>query len=267
MLDPAFIFGFAFIPALGIAGAAWASVISQWLGAIWALIAIYKKLGLPAHLVSSDIKKLLVIGGDLFIRTGMLTLFLILTTRAATKMSAEAGAAHQAIRQIWMFTALLLDAFAISGQSLVGFFIGAGALQHARRVAYVVCSWGFWTGVILTIIMYFGESMVIKLLVPASAVAVFSSAWFLSAIFQPLNALSFATDGIHWGTSDFRYLRNVVTLATLAGVTLLLFVDLENAQGLQWIWLITGVWIGIRALFGVLRIWPGIGASSWREEK
>ncbi len=264
ILDAIFIFGIGFIPAFGIAGAAWASVAGQWIGAILAVWKVYTALGLPVQLVKSDVRKLFIIGGDLFIRTGLLTLFLILTTRTATMISANAGAAHQAIRQIWMFSALLLDAFAITGQSLVGYFIGAGAINHARRVAFVACSWGFWTGVMLAILMWLGESAVITFLVPASAVTLFSSAWYLSAIFQPMNALSFATDGLHWGTGDFRFLRNVVTLATVSGTLLLLFIETDQASALTSIWLITGIWISIRAALGISRIWPGIGNTPWK---
>ncbi|MFK7846271.1 MAG: MATE family efflux transporter [Rhodothermales bacterium] len=264
ILDAVLIFGIGFIPAYGIAGAAWASVVGQWFGAILALWHVYKKLGFPQQLIRSDSRKLLVIGSDLFVRTGMLTFFLILTTRAATKMSADAGAAHQAIRQIWMFSALLLDAFAITGQSLIGYFIGAGAMQQARRVAWVACNWGFWTGVLLSIGMWLGKDLVIQLLVPVSAVSLFSSAWYLSALFQPLNALTFATDGIHWGTGDFRFLRNAVVTATLTGAALLYFVDLHQPDALALIWLITGIWISVRATLGMMRVWPGIGASPWK---
>lgn len=260
-LDALLIFGLGPVPALGIAGAALASVIAQWVGAGLALWQIRKKIGFPSVLNRADTKRLLVIGSDLFVRTGMLTLFLILTTRAATKIGADAGAAHQAIRQIWMFTALLLDAFAITGQSLIGFFIGAKALQHARRVAYVACAWGLWTGIALALLMWLGESWVIALLVPTSAISLFSSAWLLAALFQPLNALTFATDGIHWGTGDFRFLRNTVATATIAGAALLLLVDLKNPEALFWVWLITGIWITIRALLGLLRIWPGVGTA------
>ncbi len=264
VLDAVLIFGIGFIPALGIAGAAWASVAGQWVGAGLALWSVHRKIGLSSQLHASDAKKLLVIGSDLFVRTGMLTLFLLLTTRAATRMGAEAGAAHQAIRQIWMFTALLLDAFAITGQSLVGYFMGAGALQQAKRVAFVACGWGFWTGVVLALGMWLGEDLVISFLVPASAVALFSSAWYLSAVFQPLNALTFATDGIHWGTGDFKFLRNAVIIATLTGWLLLQFVDIASPIALTWLWLITGLWISVRAALGILRIWPGIGASPWK---
>jgi MATE family multidrug resistance protein len=84
-------------------------------------------------------------------------------------------------------------------------------------------------------------------------------AWLVAAAAQPISALSFATDGIHWGTGDFRYLRNVVVLATGGGVIAIQLLDLSQPESFTRIWLIVAFWILIRGLLGVLRIWPGIG--------
>jgi len=265
ILDAVLIFGLGPFPALGVAGSALASVISQWFGAIWAILAISAELGLTKNIQARDVHKLLLIGGDLFVRTGMLTVFLLLATRAATLIGPDSGAAHQAIRQIWIFTALFLDACAISGQSLVGYFMGTRWLAQAKRVAKVVCSWSVGIGLLLAFIMIVGQNLVAYLLVPPSAREVFGPAWVISCVVQPLNALAFGTDGIHWGTGDFRFLRNVVSLTTLCGVGGLYLLD-ENLPGaLTWIWIITGVWIASRATFGVVRIWPGIGNSPFRK--
>ncbi len=83
---------------------------------------------------------------------------------------------------------------------------------------------------------------------------------------RPLSALSFATDGIHWGTGDFRFLRNVVALATACGMIGLILIDENRPDALAWIWVATTVWIVVRALFGMLRIWPGIGRSPLKRE-
>jgi MATE family multidrug resistance protein len=160
-----------------------------------------------------------------------------------------------------VLTALFLDAYAITGQSLIGFFVGPGRLEQARRVARLVCAWSMATGVALSAAMWLGQNMVIRLLLPPSAVDIFFSAWFMVVISQPINALAFATDGIHWGTGDFRFLRNVMISATTFGGVAIYLLD-ESAPGaLTWIWLITACWITIRAGFGVMRIWPGIGKS------
>ena len=152
------------------------------------------------------------------IRTGCLSLFLLLAARSATGMGAERGAAHQVVRQVWTFTALLLDAFAITAQTLIGYFVGMDSVGTARNVARVVTQWSLGVGVALTLAMLAGQSLIESWLVPSEAVAVFGAAWWLSAVFQPLNALCFITDGIHWGTADYRFLRNAMLLATVVGV-------------------------------------------------
>ncbi len=97
LLDPLLIFGLGPVPGLGIAGAALATVISHWLGALLAIRAVVRRLGWPRHLRWQDAARLMVVGRDLFLRTGLLTLFLLLTTRAATRIGTGAGAAHQAV--------------------------------------------------------------------------------------------------------------------------------------------------------------------------
>ncbi len=265
-LDALLIPGWGALPAFGIVGAAVASTLAQWFGAIWAVTAVIRRLGWPRQLRLSEARALLQIGGDLFLRTGLLTLFLLFTTRVATRSGAESGAAHQAIRQVWLFTALGLDALAITAQSLVGYFMGAGWVAQARRVAAVGSVWGIVFGAALGLAMWFGEAFVATLLVPVTAVGLFSSAWGWAAIVQPLNALAFVTDGIHWGTGDFRYLRNAVFVATLAASAGLALINVASPQALAWVWATTGGWIAIRAFLGVVRIWPGIGLSPFAPE-
>ena len=261
VLDYPLIVGWGPIPPLGMSGAAWASIAGQWLGALWTLRAVRASLGRVEKLPAGETRKLLRIGGDLFIRTGMLTLFLLLCTRWATRAGAGAGAVHQAIRQMWFFTALLLDAFAISGQSLIGYFFGAGRRELMKQVATVVCLWSFATGILLSLAMWLGSDWVQFWLVPQSAWPLFALPWIISLLAQPLNALAFATDGLHWGTGDFAYLRNATSLSTVTGAALLLLIPEDSDKTLLWIWGFTTVWIFLRALLGMLRIWPGIGRS------
>lgn len=97
---------------------------------------------------------------------------------------------------------------------------------------------------------------------PVPGMAVFGPAWTVMCWFQPLNALAFGTDGIHWGTGDFAFLRNVMLLASLSGASALAL--MPDQASLNLVWLITGGWIAIRAGFGLVRIWPGIGDSPFK---
>ncbi len=260
-LDAWLIFGGGPLPAMGIRGAALASVLSQWAGALWALAVVRASGGLQPRVDPAHLRRLLHIGGDMFLRTGLLTAFLVLTTRAATQIGSEAGAVHQAIRQVWVLTALLLDAFALSGQSLVGYFLGRGDRLQARRVAGVVCLWSFGAGLLLAMAMGLGTRGVALAMVPAAARPLFPMAWLAALLFQPINAFAFATDGIHWGSGDFRYLRNAMLGASAAGALAVLLLDTTHPHALVRLWMITGGWVTLRALFGILRVWPGVGHS------
>ena len=109
--------------------------------------------------------------------------------------------------------------------------------------------------------MGLGRELAAVLLVPMAAHAVFHPAWTAAILMQPANALAFASDGIHWGSGDFRYLRNAMMAVTFMGGLAVLTLDISRPDALVWIWGITGGWVTGRAAFGIVRIWPGVGQS------
>jgi MATE family multidrug resistance protein len=265
LLDWALIFGPGPFPELGVAGSALASTISQWLGALAGILITARKIGLSTEFTLRDAQKLLKVGGDLFIRTALLNIFLAYTTRVANSISPDAGAAHQVIRQVYVFTALALDAFASTVQSLVGYFVGQDSVDWAKQVVRVGMAWSLGTGIALGALMWWGRQPLIDLMVPIASINVFLPAWAISALSQPLNSLAFLTDGAHWGTGDYKFLRNAMLAATLIGVAgIWLVVEQGKLQTLSWVWTVTAVWVLVRAGFGVLRVWPGIGNSIFR---
>lgn len=255
VLDYPLVFGMYMIPAMGVAGAALASTISQWIGAIWILTITLKRFGFSSSVKLTDVQDLFSIGGNLFLRTGTLILFLVFSTRVANGFGAESGAAHQVIRQIYVVTALALDAFAVSAQSLVGYFIGGKSVSLARRAASLSIGWSIGTGLLLTALMLLSTNQIIRLMVPDEIISIFLPAWIITAIVQPLNALAFSTDGIHMGTSDYGYLRNAMFTATGISIAGLLFIPSGTGNPLAVIWIITAVWVAIRSIFGLLRVY------------
>ena len=264
ILDPILIFGAGSIPALGIAGAAWATVLRQVLGMGWALWVVAKHATLSGEFAWQRTRRFFLIGRDLALRTGFAQLFMLASTWTALQISVEAGAAQQALRQLWMFLAFLLDAYAVTAQSLIGYFLGATRIDLARQAARIACRWALGTGGVLFLALLLGERLLAFLLVPPSAQALFLTGLLICAVTQPLNALSFVTDGIHWGTGDYAYLRNAMIAATGTGGMVLLFIDPTHTQAFAQVWLAMAVWIIIRATFGLLRVWPGIGKAVLR---
>lgn len=261
LLDALLVTGAGFLPALGIQGVAWASTISLWLGAIVALTFVGRQLGFTTDFSWRDAKDLLVIGGDLFIRTGLLLLYMMVATREATAIGEDGGAANQAVRQVFLFTALGLDAFAITTQSLVGYFYGANDLPTARQVVRLAMGWAFGMGIVLGLGMWLARGLIISAMVPETAISLFLPAWFVVAMSQPINSVTYITDGAHWGTGDYRYLRNVMLVATIVGISIILLVETHYEWQVAVLWTASLVWTIIRGGLGVARIWPGIGQA------
>ena len=139
-------------------------------------------------------------------------------------------------------------------------------MNWVKRVVRVGAGWSLVTGGILGVLMWLGRGLVVAFLIPETAVAIFLPAWAVSALSQPASSLAFLTDGVHWGTGDYRFLRNAMIVAALAGLGGIYLLGVFKLDALYWIWIVVGVWVSVRALFGVLRIWPGIGNSVFREK-
>lgn len=261
VLDYFLIFGIGPFPEWGIAGAAVASALAQWIGVLCALFIVFRRFGRPDRIDFSQTVQLFKVGGDLFVRTGMLILFLFFATRVANQMGSDAGAAHQVMRQLWIIGTFIMEAFAETTQSLTGYFMGAGLLKQAKRVAGYGLVWGIGTGVVVAGLLFASTGLVTRWLLPAGTLAAFSAAWLPTILSQPLNSIAFITDGVHWGTGDYPYMRNGMVMASAVGMGLLWLVEQSGSTNLGLVWLITVVWILIRSVWGVVRIWPGVGKA------
>ncbi len=245
-LDPLLIFGLGW----GVAGAAWATVAAQWLGAAafgWLLLVRRRdELGIRLRLPRfARVRRFLAVGGDLVVRTAALVATLTLATAVATRVGTVAVAAHQVAFQLWVFLALVVDALAITAQALAGRHLGAGAPAAARAMARRLLGWGLVGGAALAILMAALAPVLPGWFTDDAAVlAQVRDVYVFVVLLQPVGAFVFVLDGVLMGAAAFRYLAGSTVAAGLAASAVLLAVV---PQG----WGLAGVWWGIAAMVTV----------------
>ena len=260
VLDPILIFG----AGMGIAGAAWGTLIAQWLGALVFLGLVFgrhrERLGIVgARPRFREARAFLRVARDLIIRAGGLMAVFTLASAIATRVSDTSIAAHQVVFTLWLFLALALDALAIAAQAMVGRYLGGGDDATVRRVADRLLAIGVLLG--------FGLSVVLIALQPvlpgwfSSDPAVIESVrsiYWMLVIAQPLGAIVFVWDGVFLGAGDFAYLAVATFAASAVAFGMLLLVP---ALG----WGLSGVWWAINGLLGLRLLtlaWRRWGRSS-----
>jgi putative MATE family efflux protein len=249
-LNVLFIYGFGW----GLAGSAWATVLSQaGMGAAFvrALLAAPADSRRPSL---ARMRPLARIGGEIFVRTAALYGSFLVASAVVARIGDDSLGAHQIAFQLFIFLALVLDAIAIAGQVIVGRSLGAGDADGAYHAALRMIGWSVAAGAVFAVTLL----ALIDVLPRAftSDAAVIDRAeeiWPLFALMQPANGAVFALDGILIGAGDTRFLMWAMLAASL-----LVFVPIALLS-LALDWGIVGVWVGLVALIATR-----LGTCVWR---
>ena len=242
-LDPLLIF----VLDWGLAGAAAATAVGQWVGALTFLHLLLKarreELGIEVRWPDlHTLVPFLKVGRDLFLRTASLVGTMTLATAIAARVGVTAVAAHQVAAQLWTFLALLVDALAVAAQALVSKQLGADDPETARHVSNRLLQWGLVVGIVLGVGFW-----ALRPVLPGfftndpDTIQALRGVYLFVVLLQPLNGLVFVGDGIYMGAEAFPYLaKAMIGTALAAALVLLLVVPMG--------WGLTGVWWGITTL-------------------
>jgi MATE family multidrug resistance protein len=244
VLDPLLIFGLGW----GLVGAAVATVVAQWTGAVIFLRLILgtrsEALGVRTYLPGlAELRPFLRVGGALALRTLTLVGTMTLATAVATRLGTVQVAAHQIATQLWLLLALVVDALAVAGQAMVARYRdGEEGRPTPRQVADRLLWWGGVVGGVLLALFQLAGGWLPRLFTADAATLAATAAVLPFVVWmQPLNALVFVWDGIFLGAEEFRFLAVQMLLAAGAAVTVLLLV-------VPWGLGLAGVWWGITTL-------------------
>ena len=213
VLEVLFVYGLD----LGIGASAVATVIAQWTGAVVFLAVIapsVRRHGVALRPDRRSLARLGRAGRDLMIRTAALRGALMLAVVVATHIGDVDLGAFQVAFQIWNLLALVLDAIAIAGQSMVAKSLGAGDAGAARAMARRMIEWSVVSGLVLAGLVVALRTVVPELFSDDPAVIALAAfmLWHIAAL-QPAAAVVFALDGILIGAGDYRFLARAMVVA------------------------------------------------------
>jgi putative MATE family efflux protein len=232
--------GLVYGAGLGIAGSALGTDLAQ-LGMAVALTVVVvrgaRRLEVPGRPHWAGIRAAATIGVPLLVRTITLRVALLAATYVASVAGTVAVAAHQVAFTVWTLLALALDAVAIAGQAIVGRALGAGDAERARAATRRMMQWGLVSGVLLAVVLILVRAAFVPLFTDDADVrALLSSVLVVAALFQPVNGVVFALDGVLIGAGDGRYLAlaGVITLVAFLPLAALVLVTDAGLVALWW---------------------------------
>ncbi|KAK4491479.1 hypothetical protein RD792_002229 [Penstemon davidsonii] len=239
---------------LGVYGAAVSTVISQYIitfSMIWNLNK--RAVLLPPKLGELQFGSYLKSGGFLIGRTLAVLVSMTLATSMAARQGPIAMAAHQICLQVWLAVSLLTDAFATSAQAMISSYVSRKDYRTVRDITHFVLKIGFVTGVSLAVLLGVSFTSLAPLFTKDVQVLeiVRTGALFVSAS-QPINALAFIFDGLHYGVSDFPYAAYSMMLVGVISSVFLLFAP--RVFGLHGVWYGLTLLMGLRTAAGFIRL-------------
>ncbi|HEY4624404.1 MAG TPA: MATE family efflux transporter [Blastococcus sp.] len=239
---------------LGLLGSAIANVAGQVVAAALFLRALARE-GAGWRPRPAAIRAQLVIGRDLLLRAAVLQLSFLVAAGVAARAGTAALAAHQIAIQLFFFLALVLDAYAIAAQTLVGQALGADRPDEARATARRVTLWGLLTGVLVAAVLLALRGVLLPLFTGDPAVLDQARVvwWFLAGI-QVLAGVVFALDGVLMGAGDVGYLRTVTIGSAVAGFLPMSLLSEPLGWGLAGVWTGLSLFIALRLVAVLVRV-------------
>lgn len=257
-LDYVLVFGIdGFLPAMHIQGAAYASVIAQIVMALMALVLMLKKT--PFNLkftmpFNKEIKRLLSLSFNLFIRASALNVALYFANAYATDYGDNYIAAQTIAFQIWLFFAFFVDGYSSVGNIVSGRLLGQKDYKNLWNLSIDLTKYAVIIAIILALVCFvfyypIGKLFTKDILVLDSFYAIF---WIV-LLMQPLNAIAFVFDGLFKGLAEAVTLRNTLLIATFLGfIPILLIGDYFDLK-LYGIWIAFTVWMFLRMIVLVIK--------------
>ncbi|KMK76323.1 MATE family efflux transporter [Alkalihalobacillus pseudalcaliphilus] len=266
ILDFILIFGFWFIPAYGIVGAALASVFARLYGTILLFRYINKTKDIAFRKDYWKIDKghqieLLSLGSPaaierLAMRVGQIVYFGFIVA-----LGTNTFAAHQIAGNIEVFSYMIAYGFAAAATILVGRNIGANnycdAKEYAKLTTFLAIGFMSIFGILLFLYGEWAGSLFTE---DPKVIAEIGIALKIAAVFQPFLAVVLVLTGAYQGANNTKYPMYLTIIGMWlirTGTVYLLAIVLE--MGLAGVWIAIGIDIVFRAII----LWTRFTKDHW----
>jgi putative MATE family efflux protein len=246
VLDYVLIFGFLFIPEMGIVGAALATVFSRLVGslALFHYINRFENLAFRKDYWKLDKTHLLELttlgapaaGERLVMRASQIVYFGFVVA-----LGTNAFAAHQIAGNVEVFSYMIGYGFATAATILVGQQIGAGRIEEAKQYAKLSTYLTVASMTLLGALLFFlGDWAGSFFTEDQEVVGNIGTALKISAVFQPFLAVLMVLTGAFQGANNTKFPMYLTGFGMWAVRTVLVYL-----LGIKFVWGLAGVWIAI----------------------
>jgi len=206
-----------FIFHLGIEGVALGTVLSQYFGLLLALVFVRKINFHPIESLNArlsvSVKAFFTINANIFLRM----VCLIAVTTAFTSYGARQGnlllAVNSLLIQLFILFSYFCDGFALSGEALVGKFIGANDGISKSLCIRRLFLWSFGVVALFTALFYIGGESILGLLTDDNEVIYSSRPYLQWVLLVPISGFAaFIWDGIYIGATASKYMLYTLVL-------------------------------------------------------
>ena len=244
---------FVWVFKWGIGGSAWATVLVQWLAAAVYLRSI-RSIIKPQRPQREALRALGRIGGAMLVRTSLMVSTITASTWLASRLGDTSLGAHQVGMQIYFFFALMVDALAVSSQSVFASQMGSGKPGELWPVTRRLMRLGLLAGSLLAAVLAAGSTVLGRLFSSDPAVIKLSVGVLLwCALMQITGAVVFVLDGVLMGADLFAKLA-VGAMASALAFWILAVLQVKGPSlfgGLNGVWIALNAWMAVRLVGNV----------------
>jgi len=237
----------------GVAGAARASVLAEWSGALLGLALARRALRRhPGRLPWDALRRwaswrpLLAVNRDIFLRSLLLQLVFFLITVQGARLGDATVAANALLLNGLLLTAHALDGLAHAVEALCGHAIGRRDRTALQRALAVAGLWSLLASLGFSLFFLSGGALFVRLQTDIPAVRELAEAYlpYLAAL-PPVAVWSYLLDGLFIGATRAREMRDAMLLAVALALPLAWLLQGFGNHGL---WLAFLAFMALRAL-------------------